>query len=270
MATTIHPTAVVHPGAKLGQDVQVGPYCVIEENVVIGDGCRLDAFSQVKNYTSMGAGNHVHSYACIGDEPQHLGFKGEETWVRIGEKNDFREFVTVHRGTPGGHKMTSIGSHCLFMAYAHVAHDCTIGDHVIVANAVSMAGHVEIGDHAIVSGMAAVQQFARIGEYAFLGGLSGYSNDVPPYMLAQGTRAKLYGPNMIGLKRKGFSAAAIGSIKKAYRIIFRSGLMREEALAKAQAELPDSPEVARLVEFIKATTRGITSDSGRSSSGGED
>jgi len=270
VATTIHPTAVVHPGAKLGQDVQVGPYCVIEENVEIGDGCRLDAFSQVKNYTSMGSGNHVHSYACIGDEPQHLGFKGEETWVRIGEKNDFREFVTVHRGTSDGHKLTKIGSHCLFMAYAHVAHDCTIGDHVIVANAVSMAGHVEIGDHAIVSGMAAVQQFARIGEYAFLGGLSGYSNDVPPYMLAQGTRAKLYGPNMIGLKRKGFSAAAIGSIKKAYRIIFRSGLMREEALAKAQAELPDSPEVARLVEFIKATTRGITSDSGRSSSGGED
>ncbi len=270
MATTIHSTAVVHPGAKLGQDVQVGPYCVIEENVIIGDGSRLDAFSQVKNFTSMGQGNHVHSYACIGDEPQHLGFKGEETWVRIGEHNDFREFVTVHRGTPQGHQQTSIGSHCLFMAYAHVAHDCIIGDHVIVANAVSMAGHVEIGDHAIVSGMAAVQQFARVGEYAFLGGLSGYSNDVPPYMLAQGTRGKLYGPNLIGLKRKGFSAAAVGSIKKAYRIIFRSGLMREEALQKALAEFPDSPEVARLVEFIKSTTRGITSDAGRASSGGED
>jgi len=270
VTTTIHPTAVVHSGAKLGQNVQVGAYCVIEENVEIGDGCRLDAFSQVKNYTAMGPGNHVHSYACIGDEPQHLGFKGEETWVRIGEKNDFREFVTVHRGTPQGHKQTVIGSHCLFMAYAHVAHDCIVGDHVIVANAVSMAGHVEIGDHAIVSGMAAVQQFARVGEYAFLGGLSGYSNDVPPYMLAQGTRGKLYGPNLIGLKRKGFSAEAIGSIKKAYRIIFRSGLMREEALAKALAEFPDSPEVARLVEFIKTTTRGITSDAGRTSSGGED
>jgi UDP-N-acetylglucosamine acyltransferase len=269
VATTIHPAAVVHPGAKLGQNVQVGPYCVIEEKVEIGDGCILEAFAQVKDYTSMGPGNHVHSYACLGDAPQHLGFKGEETWVRIGEQNHFREFVTVHRGTPQGHKETKIGSHCLFMAYAHVAHDCTIGDHVTVANAVSMAGHVEIGDYAIVSGMAAIQQFARVGEYAFLGGLSGYSNDVPPYMLAQGTRAKLYGPNMIGLKRRGFSSATIGAIKKAYRIIFRSGLMREEALQKALDDLPGVPEVARLVEFVKATTRGITSDAGRSS-GGED
>jgi len=265
--TEIHATAVVHPGAQLGSDVLVGPYCVIEQKVLIGDGCILDAFSQVKNFTSMGPGNHVHSYACIGDAPQHLGFKGEETWVRIGSDNHFREYVTVHRGTPQGHGETVIGSHCLFMAYAHVAHDCRIGDHVIVANAVSMAGHVDIGDHSIVSGMAAVQQFARIGEYAFLGGLSGYSNDVPPYMLAQGTRAKLYGPNMIGLKRKGFSSATIGAIKKAYRIIFRSGLMREEALQKALAELPDVPEVARLVEFVRGTVRGITSDAGKSTNG---
>jgi UDP-N-acetylglucosamine acyltransferase len=267
--TQIHATAVVHPGAKLGEDVTVGPYCVIEENVVIGDGSTLDAFSQVKNFTSMGPRNHVHSYACIGDAPQHLGFKGEETWVRIGSDNHFREYVTVHRGTPQGHSETTVGSHCLFMAYAHVAHDCRIGDHVIVANAVSMAGHVDIGDHTIVSGMAAVQQFARIGEYAFLGGLSGYSNDVPPYMLAQGTRAKLYGPNLIGLKRKGFSSATIGAIKKAYRIIFRSGLMRDEALAKALEELPNVPEVARLVEFVRGTVRGITSDAGRGS-GGDD
>ena len=176
----------------------------------------------------------------------------------------------MHRGTPQGNGETTIGSHCLFMAYAHVAHDCRIGDHVIVANAVSMAGHVDIGDHTIVSGMAAVQQFARIGEYAFLGGLSGYSNDVPPYMLAQGTRAKLYGPNIIGLKRKGFNSATIGAIKKAYRIIFRSGLMRDEALTKTLEELPDVPEVARLVEFVQSTVRGITADAGRNSSGGED
>ena len=267
MPTQIHATAVVHPGAQLGADVIVGPYCVIEEKVEIGDGSILDAFSQVKNYTSMGPGNHVHSYACIGDAPQHLGFKGEETWVRIGSSNHFREYVTVHRGTPQGLGETTIGSFCLFMAYAHVAHDCRIGDHVIVANAVSMAGHVDIGDHAIVSGMAAVQQFARVGEYAFLGGLSGYSNDVPPYMLAQGTRAKLYGPNLIGLKRKGFSSATIGALKKAYRIIFRSGLMREEALAKALDELPGVPEVARLVEFMRDTVRGITSDAGKSTNG---
>lgn len=270
MPTQIHPTAVVHPGAKLGSDVQVGAYCVIEDKVEIGDGCILDAFSQVKAYTSMGFGNHIHSYACIGDAPQHLGFKGEETWVRIGESNHFREYVTVHRGTPQGHKETTIGSHCLFMAYAHVAHDCRIGNHVIVANAVSMAGHVDIGDHAIVSGMAAVQQFARIGEFAFLGGLSGYSNDVPPYMLAQGTRARLYGPNLIGLKRKGFSAPTINALKKAYRVIFRSGLMREEALTKALADHPDVPEVARLVEFMRSTVRGITADAGRSSSNNDD
>lgn len=270
MAVTIHPTAVVHPGAKLGVDVTIGPYCVVEEKVEIGDNSTLDAFAQVKNFTCMGAKNHIHSYACMGDEPQHLGFKGEETWVRIGERNDFREFVTVHRGTAQGHMATVIGSDCLFMAYAHVAHDCLIGNHVTVANAVSMAGHVEIGDYAIVSGMVAVQQFARIGEYAFLGGLSGYANDVPPYMLAQGTRAKLYGPNLIGLKRRGFSSTTIAAIKKAYRIIFRSGLMREEALQKALAEYPDVPEVARLVEFMRTTVRGIISDAGRSSSGGDD
>ncbi|MBA4356294.1 MAG: acyl-[acyl-carrier-protein]--UDP-N-acetylglucosamine O-acyltransferase [Desulfovibrio sp.] len=269
MPVSIHATAVVHPGAQLGQNVTIGAYCVIEEKVEIGDGCIFDAFSQAKNYTSMGPNNHIHSYACIGDAPQHLGFKGEETWVRIGEGNHFREYVTVHRGTPQGNGETTIGSHCLFMAYAHVAHDCRIGNHVIVANAVSMAGHVDIGDHAIVSGMAAVQQYARIGEYAFLGGLSGYSNDVPPYMLAQGTRARLYGPNLIGLKRKGFSSATIGAIKKAYRIIFRSGLMREEALAKTLEELPGVPEVARLVEFVRSTVRGISSDAGKSS-GGDD
>lgn len=270
MATTIHPTAVVHPKAKLGADVTVGPYCVIEEIVEIGDGSQLDAFAQIKNYTKLGARNHVHSYACLGDAPQHLGYKGEETWVRVGERNDFREFVTVHRGTAQGHLETVIGSDCLFMAYAHVAHDCRIGDHVTVANAVSMAGHVEIGDFAIVSGMVAVQQFSRVGEYAFLGGLSGYANDVPPYMLAQGTRAKLYGPNIIGLKRHGFTTQQVAAIKKAYRIIFRSGLMREEALQKALTEFPDSPEVARLVEFVRGTKRGIISDAGRSSGGAED
>jgi UDP-N-acetylglucosamine acyltransferase len=268
--TQIHATAVVHPGAKLGADVQVGPYCVIEEHVEIGDGSILDTFSQVKNYTSMGPNNHIHSYACIGDAPQHLGFKGEETWVRIGHDNHFREFVTVHRGTSQGHGETTIGSHCLFMAYAHVAHDCRIGNNVTVANAVSMAGHVDIGDHAIVSGMAAIQQFARIGEYAFLGGLSGYSNDVPPYMLAQGTRGRLYGPNLIGLKRKGFSAPAINALKKAYRTIFRSGLMREEALVKALADYPDVPEVVRLVEFMRTSVRGICADAGRSSANAED
>jgi len=270
VATTIHPTAVVHPDARLGQDVQVGPYCVIEEKVVIGDGCILDAFAQVKNFTSLGERNHVHSYACLGDEPQHLGYKGEETWVRVGDRNHFREFATVHRGTMQGHRETTIGSDCLFMAYAHVAHDCRVSDHATIANAVSMAGHVDIGHHAIVSGMVAIQQFARVGEYAFLGGLSGYSNDVPPYMLAQGTRAKLYGPNLIGLKRNGFSSATIGAIKKAYRIIFRSGMMREEALQKALTELPNVPEVARLVDFVRSTVRGITTDAGRSSSGGEE
>ncbi|EPR37471.1 Acyl-(acyl-carrier-protein)--UDP-N-acetylglucosamine O-acyltransferase [Desulfovibrio sp. X2] len=258
MATSIDETARIHPGAKLGADVVVGPYCMVGDNVVIGDGTVLEAFAQVKPYTRMGANNHIHSYAIIGGEPQHLGFKGEETWVEMGDGNIVREFVTIHRGTVQGHGKTVIGSRCLLMAYVHIAHDCILGDNVIMSNASSLAGHVTIGDGAIVSGMSGVHQFVRIGEFAFLGAMGGFGQDIPPYTIATGVRAKLHGLNKIGLRRRGFDRDTITALKRAYRKIFRSDMIREEALEEVQESLGHVPQVMKLVEFVKNSPRGVT------------
>lgn len=267
MARNIHPTAVIHKTAKVGKGTIIGPYAVIEKNVVLGPGCRIEPFVHIKKDVSMGAGNHIHSYACIGGEPQHLGYKGEDTRVEIGDNNIFRECVTIHRGTAQGHGKTTLGSGCLLMAYAHVAHDCTVGNRVIMANSVNLAGHVEVGDCAVISGMAAVQQWLKIGEYAFLGGASGYNLDIPPYMLAHGVRGKLFGPNLIGLKRHGFTTKACQGLKKAYRIIFRSGLGKEEALARVESELPGIPEVDRLLAFIRESKNGVAPASSKNGNG---
>lgn len=260
MSTTIHPTAIVDPKAQLGQDVEIGPYCIVEDNVQIGDGTRVDAFAQVKKFTTIGKNNHIHSYAYLGGEPQHLGFKGEETYVRIGDDNLIREYVTIHRGTEVGHGYTSVGSGCMFMAYVHIAHDCRLGNKVIMANAASLAGHVDIGDGVVINGMTGIHQFVRIGDYAFLGAMGGFTMDVPPYMLATGVRGRLHGPNSIGLKRIGMSGEARRSLKNAYKIIFRSGLPKAEAMDKALAEYPDSKEVKNVVDFIRASSRGVTPD----------
>jgi UDP-N-acetylglucosamine acyltransferase len=214
----------------------------------------------LKKGARLGKNNHVHTNAVIGGEPQHLAYKGEETETVIGDGNTIREFVTVHRGTVQGHGKTVIGNHCLLMAYAHVAHDCELGDHVIMANAVNLAGHVEIGNHAIISGLAACQQFLRVGEYAFLGGSSGYNLDIPPYMLAHGVRGRLMGPNLIGLKRHGFTSDTCRALKKAYKIIFRSGLPREKAVQQALEEFGELPEIQRLAEFIRSSKNGVAPD----------
>lgn len=258
MANFIDKTAMVHPGARLGKDVRIGPCCLVEDNVTLGDGTILDAFAQVKSFSRLGANNHVHSYAIIGGTPQHLGFKGEETWVEMGDRNVVREFATVHRGTAQGIGKTAIGSGCMLMAYVHVAHDCVLGDGVIMANASSLAGHVEIGDHAIVSGMSGVHQFVRIGEFAFLGAMGGFGQDVPPYTIATGVRAKLHGLNTIGLRRGGMDRETIMALKRAYQMIFRSEMIREEALAEVKTHLGRFPQVARLVEFIASSSRGVT------------
>ncbi len=257
MANIIHPTAIVSPGAELGDNVSVGPFCVIEDNTVIGDNCSLDAYVQIKEHTKMGSGNMVHSNACLGGPPQHLGFKNEPTTVEIGNDNIIREYVTIHRGTTQGHGYTSVGSNCMLMAYVHIAHDCRVSDHVIMANASNLAGHVDVGSNVMISGMSGIHQFVRIGDYAFLGAMGGFVKDVPPYMLATGVRAVLHGPNAIGLRRHGFDAPTCNALKKAYRIIFRSGLTREESLQMAEAELSDSKEVANLIEFIRESERGI-------------
>ncbi len=257
MAVEIHPSAFVDPGAELGENVKIGPFCVVEDKTVIGDDCTLDAHAQVKSYTRMGARNVIHSGAVLGGEPQHLGFKNEETTVEIGNDNIFREYMTIHRGTVQGHGRTVVGNNCMLMAYVHVAHDCLLGDHVILANASSLAGHVNVGNHVTISGMSGIHQFTRIGDYAFLGAMSGFGQDIPPYMLASGVRGVLHGPNSIGLRRQGFSSKTCMAIKKAYRIIFRSALTKEESLEMVEKEFPEIAEVKNLIEFIRTSERGI-------------
>ncbi|WP_432735790.1 acyl-ACP--UDP-N-acetylglucosamine O-acyltransferase [Maridesulfovibrio sp. FT414] len=257
MATEIHPSSIVDPGAQLGENVKIGPFCVVERNTVIGDNCSLDAYVQIKSFTRMGSGNVVHTGAVLGGPPQHLAFKEEETTVEIGDNNIFREYMTVHRGTVQGHGKTVIGNNCMLMAYVHVAHDCTLGNHVIMANASSLAGHVEVGNHVTIGGMSGIHQFVRIGDYAFLGAMSGFAKDLPPYMLATGVRGLLHGPNSIGLRRHGFDSKTCMAIKKAYRIIFRSGLTKEESIEMAEKEFSEVPEVTTLIQFIRSSERGI-------------
>jgi len=260
VATEIHESAVIDPSAEIGVDVRIGPYVVIGAEAQIGDGTFIESHVVVKDYTEMGKNNHIHPHAVIGGEPQHTAYKGEKTYTRLGDNNQIRECVTIHRGTVQGEGETVLGSNCMLMAYAHIAHDCRVDDNVIMANSVNLAGHVEIGRNVIISGMSAVQQFIRIGEYAFLGGASGYKLDVPPFMLAHGVRGKLFGPNLIGLRRNGFESDALKALKKAYKIIFRSGLKREEGLVQVEKDIPGIAEVDRLVAFIRESKNGVTPD----------
>jgi UDP-N-acetylglucosamine acyltransferase len=259
METEIHPTAVVDPDAKIGDGVYIGPYVIIEPEVEIGDGCRIEAFSQIKKYTKIGKNNHIHSYACIGGPPQDLKFKGEKTYLILGDDNCIREYVTLNRGTKDGGGVTKIGSKCLIMAYAHVAHDCILGNEVIMANAASLAGHVVVEDGAVLGGLTAVHQFVRIGKYAYIGGMTGVAQDVPPYTLIAGERGWMHGLNLVGLQRRGFSKEQIKKLKRAYRILWREGLKKDEAIEKVMAEFPDDEQIQHLVNFVKESKRGIVS-----------
>jgi len=253
----IHPTAIVHPGARLGPDVEIGPYAVIGEHVTLGAGCWVGPHAVVEGWTEIGEKNRIFQFASVGAEPQDLKFRGEKSYLKIGDRNRVREFVTIHRGTEDGGGETVIGSDCLFMAYAHIAHDCRIGNEVILANAATLAGHVEVDDYAILGGLSAVHQFTRIGCHVMISGGSMVAQDIAPYCIAQGDRAETVGINLIGLKRRGFSEAALSGVKKAYKTIFRSKLRQEEALDKVSEEFASVPEVMQLVEFIRNSKRGI-------------
>jgi len=254
----IHPTAIVHPGAKIAQGVEIGPYSVIGEHVSVGKDTRIASHVLVEGWTTIGERNHIFPFSCIGTAPQDIGYKNEETKLIIGNDNVIRESATIHRATTKEDRVTEIGNNNFLMAYSHVAHDCKFGNHIIMANSVGLGGHITVGDYAILGGIVAVHQFVRIGAYAIIGGQSAVSQDIPPYVSAAGNRAKLYGLNLIGLKRRGFSEEAISNLKKAYRIIFRSGLILEEALNKVKNELSESPEAIHLMEFMKNSKRGIT------------
>jgi len=253
----IHKTAIVGPNAELGKEVTVGPYSIIGPKVKIGANTRIDSHVIIKGPTEIGERCTIFPFASIGDIPQDLKFKGGETKLIIGNDNIIREYVTINRGTEEGGGVTVIGDHNFFMAYAHIAHDCIINNHVIMANGATLAGHIEIEDHAIIGGLVAIHQFVKIGRNSFIGGCSAVPQDVPPFCLAVGNRARLYGLNLTGLKRNNFTNQTIKRLKDAYRILFRSGLTLNEAIKQIQQKITDSPEVNHLIEFIKKSKRGI-------------
>jgi UDP-N-acetylglucosamine acyltransferase len=254
----IHEKAVVHRNARIAEGVEIGPFSVIGEHVTIGQDTWIGPHVVITGWTTIGKNCKIYQFSSIGEVPQALKFKGEESHVIIGDNNVIREFVTINRATSHGGGKTVLGDGNFLMAYAHVAHDCLIGNEVIMSNAATLAGHIEIEDGAIIGGLAAVHQFVRIGAYCFISGLSGVPQDIPPYILVAGGRCKPYGLNMVGLKRHGFSRETIKGLKKAYKIIFRSGLILEKAIkAIEEDEIESIPEVLHLVQFIKGSKRGI-------------
>ena len=254
----IHETALVHPKAEIGENVQIGAFSVIRENVTVGPGTSIGPHVVIDPFVEIGADCKIFKYAAIGAEPQALKFAGEETWVKIGRGNIIREFVTIHRGTEEGGGVTEVGEENLIMAYSHIAHDCKLGKNVVLSNNATLGGHIIIGDHATVGGLVAIHQFVRVGDYAFIGGKSAVVKDIPPYMIAAGDRATLHGLNLIGLKRQGFSQETLSMLKKAYRLIFRIGLTQNEAIERVAAEVEQVPEIVSLINFIKSSERGIT------------
>ncbi|NOX20818.1 MAG: acyl-ACP--UDP-N-acetylglucosamine O-acyltransferase [Nitrospirae bacterium] len=253
----IHNTAIIDNSAEIDEGVTIGPYCIIGKGVKIHRGTILHNNVVIEGNTEIGQDNEIFPFTTIGLPPQDLKYHGEETGVRIGNKNIIREYITIHRGSVGGDGYTTIGSNNFLMAYVHIAHDCKVGNHVIMANAATLGGHVEVEDHVVIGGMVAVHQFSRIGAYAMVGGFSGVAQDIPPYMTASGPRATLYGLNTVGLKRNGFTDETIAELKQAYRILFREKLNLKEALKKLQEELPYTEEIAHLIDFINKNRRGI-------------
>ena len=254
----IHPTAIVDPKAEIAEGVEIGPYSVIERDVVIGEATKIGPHVVIREGTRIGKQCHIFQFSSIGEAPQAFAYKGEKTYLLIGDQNIIRESVTLHRGTFPGGKKTTIGNNNYFMAYSHVAHDCQIGNQVVMANGATLGGHILIEDYAIIGGLVAVHQFCRIGAHAFIGGFSGVLQDIPPYMLAQGDRTKLYGLNTVGLKRHHFSEETLRALKKSYRTIFRSGLTLEKAIKQVSEDnLSRVPEVQHLLQFIQNSKRGI-------------
>lgn len=251
----IHSTAIIHPNAIIGADCEVGPYCVIGEHVTLGEKCKLHSHVVIDGHTKLGQGNEIFPFASIGLKTQDLKWTGGVTRTEIGDHNTFREYVSIHSATSDG-GVTLVGSHNHVLAYSHIAHDCRIGSRIIMSNAATLAGHVTVEDHAVIS-ISAVHQFCRIGKFAMIGGCSKVVQDVPPFMIADGNPAETRTVNKIGLERNGFSDEAQTALRQAYKIIFREGLTTSNALAKIEAELPALPEVKYLVEFIRASERGI-------------
>jgi UDP-N-acetylglucosamine acyltransferase len=260
--TRVHPTAVVSAEARLAEDLTVGPYAVIDGPVTLGPGCRVGPHAHLIGPLTMGRGNVIHTGCVLGDEPQHLGYKGEVTRVEVGDFNTFREHTVVHRGMPveagkPGTGVTVIGNHNLLMSNSHVAHDCRVGDHCIFASGAVVGGHAEVHDQALLSGNTAVHQFCRVGRLALLGGTSAISQDLPPFWIVQGAINVVIGVNVVGMRRAGVPHDEIQAVRTAYKLINRSGLTIPQALERIEAELGALPATRQLVDFIRSAKRGV-------------
>jgi len=256
-AASIHPTAIVHPKARLSEGVAVGPYSIIQERVTIGPRTRIGAHCLIEGRTTIGADCEIFTGAVVGSIPQDLKYQGEESVLRIGDRNKIREYVTINPGTAGGGGKTVIGSDCFLMAYAHVAHDCLIGDHVIIANSAALAGHILVEDRAVIGGLVGIHQFVRIGTLAIIGGCSRVVQDIPPYATCVGYPATVFGLNVEGLRRAGVSAEVKRRLHHAFRILFHSQLAMRHALQQIAQDADHCSEITHLIEFIHRSKRGI-------------
>lgn len=252
----IHPTAIVDAKAEIGAGTMIGPYCIIAAGVVLGSECWLQHHVTLCGPMTAGARNKFYAYCSIGQQTQDLKYRGEPTYLEIGEENTFREFVTINRSTTSAGK-TRVGNGGNFLAYSHIGHDCEVGNGVVFSNNGTLAGHVFVGDHAVMGGLTAVHQFCRIGRYAITGGCSKIVQDTPPFMIADGNPARVRGINLIGLERAGFPPDTIKGIKEAFRIIYRSKYNTGQAIEAIRKELSPSPELTEIVEFIEQSERGI-------------
>ena len=255
----IHPTAVIDPGASIADDVEIGPYSVIGADVEIGEGCVIGPHVVIQGPSRIGRENRIFQFASVGERPQDLKYRGESSWLIMGDRNTVRENVTLNRGTAEGNNETVIGSDNLFMASSHVAHDCIVGSHCIFANAASIAGHVEVGSYATLGGFTSVHQFSHIGTRSFCGLGSVVTQDIPPYSTAAGNRARVVGINKIGLERKGFSPEVIRALHKSFRELLKSKGSKEEAYAKLEPLCKEFAEVDEFVRFVRNSERGIAS-----------
>ena len=257
--SAIHSTAIISLLATIGSDIEIGPYTLIGEDVSIGDGTRIGPHVVIDGPTEIGRENLILGQSSIGTIPQDLKYKGERSWLRIGDRNRIREFVTVNRGTLGGGNETVVGNDNLLMTGVHIAHDCVVGDGTVFSNCASLAGHVEVGDHAILGAFAGVQQFCRVGPHAFLGAYSVLTRDALPFIKTVGSRnqARIYGINQLGLERKDFSKEEIERLKRAYRVLFRKGLLVEEAVEQLARESENWESVRTLIDFIQTSERGF-------------
>ena len=257
--TLIHPTAVVSPGAKVGRGAEIGPFAVVGEGVRVGERTRVGAHVVVEGPTTIGEENVIFPFASIGHAPQDLKFAGERTEVVIGDRNQIREYVTVHRGTSGGGGLTRIGDDNLLMVGVHVAHDCVVGNKVIMANAATLAGHVTVEDGATVGALSAIHQFCRVGRHAFIGGASIVVKDALPFSRCQGNHARCFGENAVGLRRKGFGEEEIRRVHRAFRLLLAARLNTSQALEAIRTDeaLMADPNVVYLVEFIESSERGV-------------